>query len=163
PSPAPPLRTLTWTPERPNEFLSLYRSSPFALQTLFDLAGEVIVRDKLGQLPGNNFDFLCILTGSSGWLGYETGARSPVMPEMTLRIDQQLDALLNLLVKIFGEKGFNFALCAGHGAPIEPAAESRDRMAVKGETLAQSVARSLVHAGLGGVEKYLYPFLYLDT
>ena len=158
---APPLRTLTWNPERPKDFLNLYRSSPFSLATQFDLASEIVTRDKLGQ--GNTLDLLCVVTGSTGLLGYDTGGRSPLMQQMTLQVDRQIESLLNQLIKAVGEKGFNLVVTAAHGAPPEPAPESRDRMAVKGEEVAKAVNRSLSSAGLGKVEKYLYPFLYLDT
>jgi hypothetical protein len=158
---ASPLRTLTYAPERPKEFLTLYRSSPFALATQFELVAELIAREKLGL--GNTVDFLCILTGSTGVLGYETGGHHALMQQMTLHLDQKIEALLNLLTKSFGEKGFNLVLTAAHGAPPEPPVELRDRMAVKGEALAQAVDRNLSASGNGRVEKYLYPFLYLDA
>ena len=160
-SDSPPLRTLTYVPGRPKEFLELYRSSPFCLAAQCDLVAELVAREKLGQ--GNTLDFLCILTGSTGLLGYETGGRSPLMQQMTLQVDRQLESLLNQLTKSVGENRFNLVLTAAHGAPPEPAPEFRDRMAVKGEALAQAVERSLSTNGLGHVEKYLYPFLYLDT
>jgi hypothetical protein len=158
---APPLRTLTYLPERPKDFLSLYRSSPFALTAQFDMVSELIARDKMGQ--GSTLDFLCILTGSTGLLGYETGGRHPLMQQMTLHLDLKLEALLNQLTKSLGEKGFNLIVTAAHGAPPEPPAELRDRMAVKGEALAQAIDRNLATSGNGRVEKYLYPFLYLDA
>jgi hypothetical protein len=158
---APPLRTLTYLTERPKEFLALYRSSPFALAAQFELVAELIAREKLGL--GNTLDFLCILTGSTGLLGYETGGRSLLMQQMAQHVDRQVEALLNQLTKSLGEKGFNLVLTAAHGAPPEPTAETRDRMAVSGEAVAQSVEHALSASGYGHVEKYLYPFLYLDA
>ncbi|MBZ5620294.1 MAG: alkaline phosphatase family protein [Acidobacteriia bacterium] len=158
---APPLRTLTYSPDRPREFMALYRSSYYAQDALFDFAAELLTRDKLGQ--GSSLDLLCILAGSTGLLGYEIGGRHPLMQQMTLRLDQKIESLLNQLTKSPGEKGFNLVLAAAHGAPPEPTPDVRDRMAVKGEALAQAVERSLSASGIGHVEKYLYPFLYLDT
>jgi hypothetical protein len=158
---APALRTLTFSPSHPAEFLALYKSSPFAQDAQFDLAMELIDREKLGQ--GGTFDFLCILAGSTGLLGYETGALSPLMRQMTLRLDQKIESLLNQLAKAPGEKNFSFVIVGAHGAPPEPATDMRDRMAVSGETVAQAVDRYLHATGSGRVEKYVYPFLYLDT
>ena len=45
----------------------------------------------------------------------------------------------------------------------EPKPESRARMTVNGEALAQSIARALDANKFGAVQKYVYPFLYLDT
>jgi len=54
-------------------------------------------------------------------------------------------------------------LAGAHGAPPRPAAEVRNRRLVGGENLAQTVDHSLASLNMGRVERYLYPFLYLDT
>lgn len=155
------LRILTFDPDRPEEFLALYKSSPFGMGAQYDFLGDLITRLHLGQ--GNTFDFVCVIDGSTGLLEYETGGHSPLMQQMVLQLDIRIGALLNQLKNAVGENGFNLVLAAAHGAPPEPAAETRDRMAVSGESVAQAVERSLSPAGSGHVEKYLYPFLYLDT
>jgi hypothetical protein len=158
----PALRTLTYQADRPKEFMNLYRASPAALSAQFDVAAELIVRDKLGL--GSALDFLCIVTGSTGLLGYETGGgRSPLMAQMTLQLDRQIESLLAVLAKSPGDNHFNLIVTAAHGAPPEPALEMRERMGVKGENLARTIDRSLATSGNGHVEKYLYPFLYLDS
>src|SRR5206468_9761913 len=53
-------------------------------------------------------------------------------------------------------------VAGARGAPPEPSEETRQRMAVSGESIAQQVDKALLSAGIGRVEKYLYPFLYLD-
>ncbi len=156
----PPLRTLTWDADRPEEFLKLYRSSPFAQAAQFDLLGELIARERMGQ--ENTFDFVCMIAQSTALLGYETGGRSPLMPQMTLHADRKLETLLAQLSRLPGENPFALALAAAHGAPPEPPPGARARMAVNGERIAQQVDKSLTTAGIGRVEKYLYPFLYLD-
>ena len=160
-SDAPPLRTLTYSPGRPGDFMGLYRSSPFAQTAQFEFVAELLTREKLGQ--GSTLDLLCILAGSTSLLGYETGARHPLMQQMTLHLDRNIESLLNQLTRAPGEKGFNLVLAGAHGAPPEPPSDLRDRMAVNGEALAQVVERYLSSTGSGHVEKYLYPFLYLDT
>ena len=158
---APPLRTLKYDPARPDEFLSLYKASPLGQEAEFEFLGELIAREKLGQ--GEGIDFVCLVAGSSALLGYETGARSPLMEQLVLRLDQHLEYLLNTLDKTPGEGSFNLALAAAHGGPPAPSAESRSRMAVNGEALAQAVERALGSGAGGHVEKYVYPFLYLDS
>jgi Type I phosphodiesterase / nucleotide pyrophosphatase len=158
---APPLRTLTYDQNHPGEFLALYRSSPFAQAAPFDLLRECIVRERLGQT--GSLDFVCVLSSASALLGYETGGRSPLMQQMVLQLDRQIEALLADLGRVVGDTGFALALVGGHGAPPEPAPGSRMRMAVSGEALARSVATALAANKLGAVEKYVYPFLYLDT
>jgi hypothetical protein len=155
---APPLRMLTFDASRPQEFLSLYQASPFGQMVLFDFAGELVGRERLGQ--GNDLDLLCILDGSAALLGYETGGRSPLMSQMVLQLDRRVETLLNQLSRAVGENGFNLVLSAAHGAPPEPAAAARARMAVDGEAIAQAVESGIKSFG-SHVEKYVYPFLYL--
>jgi hypothetical protein len=156
----PALRILTYTPQHPQEYLTLYRSSPFSQAAQFDLLSEVIARDKLGQ--GSTFDFVCLIAQSTSLLGYETGGRSPLMREMALHLDRKIEALLGQLSKTPGENAFSLVVVGAHGAPPAPSEETRERMGVKGEGIAQQVDKSLISAGIGRVEKYLYPFLYLD-
>jgi predicted AlkP superfamily pyrophosphatase or phosphodiesterase len=154
------LRKLKFDPARPEEFLDLYRASPFAQGALFDFAAELVSREKLGQ--GNTFDLLCIVSSASARLGYETGARSPLMHQMVLHLDRSVEKLLDQLDRAPGGNTYNFVLVGGHGAPTEPKPFARPRMAVDGEALAQAIQRKLTAAKTGRVEKYLYPFLYLD-
>jgi len=159
----PPLRVLNFDPARPREFMALYKSSPFAQTALFDFAGELITRNSLGQ--NGSFDFLCLINGASTRLGYETGAGAgnPLMDQLTLHLDHSIEQLLGQCSHGAGEGNFNFVLAGGHGAPVEPPEESRERMTVNGEAVAGSIDRTLRGGGLGHVEKYIYPFLYLDT
>jgi hypothetical protein len=81
---------------------------------------------------------------------------------MLLQIDLQIESLLALLKKTVGEKGFDFVVAGCHGAPPEPRAEARPRMAVPGESVAQTVDAALRARDLGRVRKYVYPFLHLE-
>jgi hypothetical protein len=158
---APPLRTLLYDPAHPRDFLNLYRGSPFAQAAQFDLAAEVIARERLGT--GSAVDLLCIVAGAAGRLGYEVGGRSPLMQQLTLQLDRRLETFFGQLAKTPGEGNYNIAVAAAHGAPPEPSAESRERMAVHGEELARAIDQALVAGGAGRVEKYIYPFLYLNA
>jgi len=158
---APPLRTLNYSPDRPAEFMALYRSSPFAQTAQFEFACELIERERMGQ--SGTMDVVCLLAGSMELLGYETGARSPLMQQMTLHLDRELERLFTQLAKMPGEGAYNLALAGAHGVPPEPAAESRSRMAVRGEDLAVAIQKALASTATGRVEKYVYPFLYLST
>ena len=159
---APPLRTLAFDPSRPQDFPALYKASPFGQTALFDFASELLARERLGQ--SDTFDLLCLVDRSTALLGYETGARSPLMQQMALQLDRRLEALLAQLKAAPGDGAFNLVLAAAHGAPPAPPEESRSRMAVDGEALARALEHSLAAAGPGlHVEKYLYPFLYLNS
>jgi len=156
---APPVRTLRYDASHPGEFLTLYKASPFGQTAEFDMAAELVARDRLGL--ENSADLLCVIDGSAALLGYETGARSHLMEQMVLQLDQRLENLWNQLARAVGENGFNLVVTAAHGAPPEPPVEARARMAVKGEAVAQTVATALEVTDRR-LEKYLYPFLYLD-
>jgi len=156
---APPLRKLSYDANHPQEFHALYKASPFAQTAAFELAGELLVRDKLGQ--GNTSDLLCVIDGSAGALGYEVGARSPLVRQMVLQLDRRIETLWNQLSAAVGENGFHLVVTAAHGAPPEPSLQARPRMAVNGEAVAQALESALKESGRH-VDKYLYPFLYLD-
>lgn len=157
---APPLRTLAFDAGHPDQFLALYKASPFGQSAQFDLLGEMVVRDKLGQ--GDTFDFVTVLCGSTELLGYEVGGKSPLMPQMILQLDKRIEILMAQLGELVGETGYNLVLAGAHGAPPLPADSARPRMVVNGETIAQPVEKALAFANVGHVRKYLYPFLYLD-
>ena len=161
PPDAPPLRTLTFEEARAQDFFSLYRSSPFAQAAQFEFLAELVTRERLGQ--SNTFDFVSVLAGSSSLLGYETGALSPLMHQMTLQLDRQLETLFRQLDRTPGPNQYNLVLCGAHGAPPAPTAETRPRKAVNGELLAQGIQQRLTQGGGGTIAKYLYPFLYLEA
>lgn len=158
---APPLRTLTWDADRPQEFIALYKASPYCISAQFAFVNELIAHERIGQ--GETQDFLCLLSGSSALLGYELGGASPLMLQMTLALDRQLEILLTRLATTPGESAFHLVLAGAHGAPPAPPPESRARMAVNGEVIAQAVDQVLTSTGAGHVNRYLYPFLYLDS
>ena len=158
---APPLRTLTYDPDHPERFLDLFQASPFAQGEQFQFLANLVEKEGLGQ--GDSFDFVCLLVGSGARLGYEVGARSALMRQMVLKLDEQLEYLLTRFKSAPGENAFNLVLAGGHGVPPEPPEDSRKRMAVAGEGVAQAVDRVLLATGAGRVTRYIYPFLYLDT
>lgn len=157
----PPLRTLAWDAGRPGEFRQLYQASPFAQEAQFDLLAELIEHEKLGTEEST--DLVCLIAGSTARLGYEVGGRSPLLREMVLNMDRNLQSLLGRLDLALGEGGYNLVLAGAHGAPPQLAEGTRERMAVNGESVAQAVDKALVALALGRVAKYVYPFLYLDV
>jgi hypothetical protein len=159
---APPLRSLAYDPAHPESYMALYKASPFGQESQFDFVNELIVREGFGQQK-NSLDVLCVLAGSTELLGYETGADSKLMEQMVYSLDRRLEALLALLTKTAGEGNFSLVFTAAHGAPDEPVDAARQRMAVDGEALAKRIDAALTAHGMGRVNKFLYPFLYLDT
>ena len=157
----PPLRILSYDPQNPREFLTLYKASYLCQDAQFDFLTELMTNERIGQ--GETQDFVCLLAGSSSLLGYEAGGSSPLMLQMALHLDLRLEALLTRLSTTPGENAFNLVLAGAHGAPPAPTADTRARMTVKGEPIAQAVEQALTATGSGHVVRYLYPFLYLDS
>jgi len=158
---APPLRVLNYSEDHAADYMALFRASPFAQGAQMDFTAELIAREKLGQ--GSALDVVCVLAGSTELLGYETGGRSPLMLQMLLQLDRRMEAMLTQLSKAPGDANFSMVLAGTHGAPPEPAPDRRERLAVDGETVAQTVEKVLRAGALGKVRKYIYPNLYLDT
>lgn len=161
----PPLRTLTFDPRKPEEFVSLYQSSPFGQDAQFELLHALLTFEKLGQ--GETLDFVFTALGSMELLGYETGADSPLMNQMVLKLDHQILTTLSLLNRTLGRGNYNLIFAGAHGAPAAPDPAKRSRLAISGETVARSIERALAEWFERGaaksqfVEKYVYPFLYL--
>ena len=154
---APPLRVLVDDPARPEDFMALYNASPFAQETQFEFLRTAIAEEKLGQ--GAAFDFVTVVLSSMALLGYEVGADSPLMREMVLHLDRQIELTLEALKKL---PGFGLAFCAAHGAP------NHDGRRVNGAAVAQAIDKALSDAHDVSVaknryvERYVYPFVYLN-
>jgi len=161
---APPLRTLKYDPARPQDFLALYRASPFGQASQMTLARDIIVQEKLGQALAT--DVLMVALGSIGLLGYEVGSDSPLMREMALHLDQEVATLLTLMDKTLGLRKYALVFTSLHGAPRDPDGQ-RKMLAIPGETVARTINQALsARYDVRGrkkvyVERYIYPFLYL--
>jgi predicted AlkP superfamily pyrophosphatase or phosphodiesterase len=151
---APPLRVLLDDPA--DDFMALYNASPFAQETQFDFLRAAITEEKLGQGPA--LDFVAVILGQMAQLGYEVGADSPLMREMVLHLDRQIELTLEALKKL--PVGLVFA--AAHGAP------DHDGRRVNGASVAQVIDQALSDAydvpsaKNRYVERYVYPFVYLN-
>lgn len=160
----PPLRTLTYNEAHPEDFLELYWSSWYGQKAQMDLVQQVITEEKLGQAQG--VDLLIVALGSSALLGYEVGADSPLMRELVLRLDREIESLLSFLDKNLGARNYSLAFTGAHGAARDPDGH-RATLAIPGETVARTVNQALsARYDVRGrknlyVERYLYPFVYL--
>jgi hypothetical protein len=151
---SPPLRVLRYDAARPEDFYLLFRASPFAQATLFELVRELIEHEKLGR--SETLDCVMVVAGATALLGYETGADSPLMQQLVLHLDRHLEATLDYLGKAIGSGGYSVVFAGAHGAAtLRP-----DRRAVSSEALAKAVNEAL---GGDAVDRYVYPFLYLKA
>jgi hypothetical protein len=155
-----PLRKLHYDKAHPQDFVFLYKASPFAQATQFDLAREIMMREQLGQ--GSGIDYLVVMPGSTSMLGYDVGADSPLMDQLVLHLDREIEKLLEALNNKPGMPGnYVVVLAAAHGAPAQPP-PAIPRQSVSGEALVRAIDKALPDHFKGvTVERYLYPFLYL--
>jgi len=154
-----PLRVLLYDQTRPQDFVFLYKASPFAQSIQFDLAREVIVQENLGQ--GGGVDFLVLMPGSTSLLGYDVGADSPLMDQLILQLDEKVEKLLELLASRTDHADCVVVLTAAHGGPPQPAA-ALPRPAVSGDALVHTLEKTLLDRfKTVSIERYVYPFLYL--
>ena len=150
-----PLRVLKYEADRPQDFVFLYKASPFAQANQFELARELIQREKLGQ--GNGVDYLLLVPGSSALLGYDVGAGSPLTDQLLLHLDQEIEKTLDALTNAVGAGNFAVVMTAAHGGPSGPA-----HGALAGDQVARTIEKSLAGVFKNvAVDHYLYPFLYL--
>jgi predicted AlkP superfamily pyrophosphatase or phosphodiesterase len=160
----PPLRTLSYDEAHPEDFLELYWSSWFGQKAQMDLVQTVVAEQMLGQ--GQGTDLLAVSLGSSALLGYEVGADSPLMRELVLHLDLDVQDLLSFLDKSLGARNYSLAFTGAHGAARDPDGH-RATLAIPGETVARTVNQALSarydprNRRNLYVERYLYPFLYL--
>ena len=163
---APPLRTLgSLDRKRFKEFLALYRASPFAADDVFALARRAVEAENLGG--GNYTDLLIVHVGAPAYLARETGAFSPLMRDMVLRLDLALGGFLDYLDERVGLDRTSLVLTALHGIPPSPETARAAGLSagrVNGEHIVAAADRALAEK-FGPdlfVEKYIYPSLYLN-
>ena len=154
-----PLRQLNYDPARPQDFVFLYQASPFGQAAQFELAREVIVREALGQ--GGGIDYLAVTAGSTALLGYDVGADSPLIDQLVLHLDREIEKLVDTLNNTVGAGSYALVFTAAHGGPPQPLA-SDSRKAVSGDAVARAIEKALAERFKPvTVDRYVYPFLYL--
>jgi len=161
---APPLRRLGG--ETTADFLATYLASPFAAEEEFDFAREAATAEKLGE--GSSGDLLIVSVSSLYLLGLETGADSPLMRDLVIRLDRKMDEFFSWLDARYGADQIAIAFTATQGLPDSPDAldgAGIHAQQISGDQIAASVNSRLTAAfgtAPGGyVEKYVFPWLYL--
>jgi len=162
---APPLRTLVDVPDRPGEFQALFEASPFAQAAQFDLLRTLLAEEKLSESEGPAL--VTVILSPMSLLGHDVGAESPLMREMVLHFDRQIELTLEALDKSPGRGGYSLVFTAAHGAPEAPPPGQRHGLALDSENVARTINQALSDfydvspVKNRYVERYVYPFLYL--
>ncbi|MBI3695062.1 MAG: alkaline phosphatase family protein, partial [Acidobacteria bacterium] len=141
-----------------------YLASPLAVDEEFEFARDAAAGEQLGQRSSS--DLLILSLSSFYLLGLEVGADSPLMRDLVLRLDRELEGFLAWLDARLGADHVWVAFTATQGIGESPEtlrARGLPAGRVSGEDIAAAVNNRL-SAAFGRnryVEKYVFPSLYL--
>ncbi len=97
---------------------SILKATPYGNTITKDLAIECLTKEELGK---DEFtDLLCISFSSSDIIGHAYGPRSVEVEDCYLRLDKDLEELLNRLDKEVGKGNYLVFLTADHGGADVP-------------------------------------------
>lgn len=97
----------------------IIKATPFGNTITKDLAIACIKAEQLGK--GKQTDMLCVSFSSTDYVGHAYGPRSVEIEDVYLRLDKDLEELLNYLNTNIGKDNFVLFLTADHGACDVPA------------------------------------------
>jgi predicted AlkP superfamily pyrophosphatase or phosphodiesterase len=95
-----------------NDF-KVIASTPYGNTLTKDVAIELILKENLGQ--SNQTDFLSISFSSTDIIGHDYGIRSIEVEDTYLRLDKDMEDLMNMLEAKIGKDNFVLFLTADHG------------------------------------------------
>jgi predicted AlkP superfamily pyrophosphatase or phosphodiesterase len=102
-----------------NEGYDIIKTSPFGNTMITDFAFSAIEAESLGD---DEFtDFLTISYSSTDYVGHDFGLSSVELQDTYLRLDLEIERLLNYLDKNIGIGNYTLFLTADHGAAEVPA------------------------------------------
>ncbi len=97
---------------------SILKATPYGNSITKELAMECIVKEELGK---DEFtDLLCVSFSSSDIIGHAYGPRSVEVEDCYLRLDKDIEELLNRLDKEVGKGNYLVFLTADHGGADVP-------------------------------------------
>ena len=96
-----------------NDNYGLVASTPFGNSLTLDFAMAAIEGEKLGKR--GETDFLAVSFSSPDYIGHRFGPASKEVEDNYLRLDLEMEKLLNYLDKTYGKGGYLVFLSADHG------------------------------------------------
>lgn len=97
----------------------ILKATPYGNSITKDLALACLKAEKLGK--GKQTDMLCISFSSTDYVGHSYGPRSVEVEDVYLRLDKDLEELINTLNTTIGKNNYVLFLTADHGACDVPA------------------------------------------
>lgn len=92
----------------------ILKSTPYGNTITKDLVIACLKSENLGK--GKQTDMLCISFSSTDYVGHYYGPRSVEVEDVYLRLDKDLEELLNSLNELVGKDNYTIFLTADHGA-----------------------------------------------
>lgn len=102
-----------------NRNYSLIKATPYGNTIVADFAIEALKNEKLGK--DNITDFLAVSFSSTDYIGHQYGVNSIEVEDTYLRLDRDIERLLQSLDLEVGEGNYTVFLTADHGAVHNPA------------------------------------------
>lgn len=97
----------------------ILKATPYGNSITKDLALACLKAEQLGK--GKQTDMLCISFSSTDYVGHSYGPRSVEVEDVYLRLDKNLEELINTLNTTIGKNNYVLFLTADHGACDVPA------------------------------------------
>jgi len=107
---------------------STLASTPFGNSLVADFSIEAIKGEELGL--DNSTDFLMIDFSSTDYVGHQFGANSKEVQDTYIRLDKEIERLLNFLDQHVGSNEYTIFLTADHGATNAPGFLKENKIAV---------------------------------
>lgn len=101
-----------------NDNFSLVKETPFGNSLVADFAIEAIKNEKLGQT--NYTDMLTISFSSTDYVGHSYGVSAKETQDTYIRLDKDIERLLNTLDAQVGKGNYTLFLTSDHGATEVP-------------------------------------------
>src|SRR5690606_11249550 len=95
-----------------NGELGFISSTPFGNTMTLDFALAALEGEKMGM--GDETDFLALSFSSTDYVGHRFGPQSKEIEDTYLRLDQEMERLLNYLDKKYGKDQYVVFLSADH-------------------------------------------------
>lgn len=101
-------------------------ASPWGNELLEKLAEKLIDAEQLGQRDST--DLLTISYSSNDYVGHQVGPDAPEVRDMSIRTDQLLAKLIDLIDRKIGLQNVLFVLTADHGVSPAPPVQAERKM-----------------------------------
>ena len=147
-----------------NDEFDVISETPFGNSITTDFSIEAIIQERLGidEIP----DFISISYSSTDKIGYRYGVNSIEVQDTYLRLDLELERLLNFLDKNIGYGEYTLFLTADHAAIHVPSFLKDSKIPaghIEGSVIAEELFKELESRfGMNIIEAINYNEIYLD-